>query len=294
MSGREIAGRRNLAAARRKACLTDSARVSGLTTAPLAYGNRPMSPRKITAGSFLQSPTHPELEGQRVFLAGISDGTGEAIARVFAQQGTRLVLHSRQEAARATALADGVAPIAAGLRFFSGDIASDQAACERLSRAGLGAYGGVDLLINFLTLPTAEADAGRDADDIEQRVADALRPALVLGRSVADHARNSGQPATVIHVSLARSGRAAAFASYAMLKAGLEAMAQDQARRWFSHDVCVYAFVPGLPDESYADDELANVVPARSNFDASLGAILLNAASGRSRWLNGVTVAVPE
>ncbi len=254
-----------------------------------------MSPRKITAGSPLQSPTHPELDGQRVFLTGIADATGEAIARRFAQQHTRLVLHSRQEAARATALADGVAPIAAGLRFFSGDIASDQAACERLSRAGLGAYGGVDLLINFVTLPPAASDDGCDAADIEDRVADALRPALVLGRAVADHARNSGQPATVIHVSLARSsGRGAAFATYGMLKAGLEAMAQDQARRWFSHDVCVYAFVPGLPDDPFNYDDLGNVVPARSNFDASLAAILLNAASGRSRWLNGVTVAVPE
>jgi 3-oxoacyl-[acyl-carrier protein] reductase len=253
-----------------------------------------MSPRKNTAGSFVQSPTHPELDGHRVFLAGVADGTGEAIARQFAQQGTRLVLHSRQEAARATALADGVAPIASSFRFFSGDIASDQAACERLSRAGLGAFGGVDLLINFIALQPAAADDGRTVEDIEDRVADALRPALVLGRAVADHARNSGQPATVIHVSLVRSGKGAAFAAYGMLKAGLEAMAQDQARRWFSHDVCVYAFVPGLPDDPFADDDLGNVVPARSNFDASLGAILLNAASGRSRWLNGVTVAVPE
>lgn len=253
-----------------------------------------MSPRKITAGSFVQSPTHPELDGQRIFLTGIADSTGETIARSFAQQHTRLVLHSRQEPARATALADGVAPIAAGLRLFSGDIASNQAACERLSRAGLGAYGGIDLLINFVSLAPAAVDDGRDVSDIEDRVADALRPALVLGRAVADHARNSGQPATVIHVSLARSGRGAAFATYGMLKAALEAMAQDQARRWFSHDVCVYAFVPGLPDDPFVDDDLANVAPVRDNFDASLGALLLNAASGRSRWLNGVTVAVPD
>jgi galactose dehydrogenase len=214
-----------------------------------------MSPRKITTGSLFQAPTHPELEGARVFLTGIADATGEAVARGFAQQHTRLVLHSRQEPARATALADGVAPIAAGLRFFSGDIASDQAACERLSRAGLGAYGGVDLLVNFVSLPEAAADDGRDVSDIEDKVADALRPALVLGRAVADHARNSGQPATVIHVSLARSGppsrKGPAFASYSMLKAGLEAMAQDQARRWFSHDVCVYAFVPGLAERRH-------------------------------------------
>ncbi len=230
-----------------------------------------------------------------MFLTGIADATGEAIARSFARQHTRLVLHSRQAPARATALADGVAPAAAGLRLFSGDIASDQAACERLSRAGLGAFSGVDLLINFISMPRQQAAIGLDADDFEQRAADALRPALVLGRAVADHARNSGQPATVMHVSLVRSGSRAELAAYGMLKAGLEAMAQDQARRWFSHDVCVYAFVPGLPDEPFETPvDAGKVVPARANFDASLAAILLNTASGRSRWLNGVTVAIPD
>ena len=79
-----------------------------------------------------------------------------------------------------------------------------------------------------------------------------------------------------------------------MIKSGLETMAQDQARRWFSHDICVYAFLPALADDHFGDDgEADNVVQARSNFDSSLAAIVLNAACGRSQWLNGVTVAVP-
>ena len=111
-----------------------------------------MTPPQIIAGSYHESPSHPELDGQRVFLSGIADATGEAIARAFARQHVRLVLHSRQDAARATALADGVSPAASAVRLFAGDIASDQAACERLSRAGLGSFGGVDFLINFITL----------------------------------------------------------------------------------------------------------------------------------------------
>jgi NAD(P)-dependent dehydrogenase (short-subunit alcohol dehydrogenase family) len=276
-----------------KLALTDSARVSGAVLPPLQrMVKRPMSPPQIIADAYPNSPSHPELEGQRVFLSGIAETTGEAIARSFAGQRARLVLHSRQEPSRATALADGVSPLAAGVRLFSGDIGSDQAACERLSRAGMGAFNGIDLLINFITMPQSPDASGFTVDDFELRAADALRPALVLARAVADYARNSGRPATVMHVGLARANRGADLAGYGMLKAGLEAMAQDQARRWFNHDVCVYAFVPGLPDESF-DDEI-NVVPARNNFDASLAAILLNAASGRSRWLNGVTVAIPS
>ena len=98
-----------------------------------------------------------------------------------------------------------------------------------------------------------------------------------------------------MHVCLVRSGSGAELAHYAMLKSALEAMAQDQARRWFSHDICVYAFVPGIDGEPFEPAvEADNVVAARPNFDSALSAILLNAAGGRSRWLNGVTVAIPS
>ena len=252
-------------------------------------------PSTATAGRRAQIPTHPELDETRVFLSGVTDGVGERIAGAFAAEHTRLILHSRQTPARAGALADGAARTAAGIRLFAGDVGRDQAACERLARAGLGAYGGIDYLINFVTLPIIGDELGTAAEDIETLAADAMRPALVLSRALADHARNAGRPATVIHVGLERSGGPLGFAIYSMLKSGIEAMAQDQARRWFSHDVCVYGFVPGLPKDDFADqDEFDNVVSARSNFDGALTALLLNCAAGRSKWLNGVTVPIQD
>ena len=251
-----------------------------------------MWPPQKVAGVRTETPSHPELAGQRVFLNGICDAAGEGIARAFASQRVRLVLHSRQEPARAADLADRLQPEAGELRLFSGDVGADQAAAERLARAALGAFGGIDLLINLVA--AGANDHFSDQRDLEDRIADRLRPAMVLARAVADHARNSGRPATVMHVSLARSGARGKLAAYAMLKSGLEAMTQDQSRRWFSHDVCVHAFVPGLPeDDTAAPYETDNVVRTGSNFAASLNAILLNAAGGRSRWLNGITLAVP-
>lgn len=252
-----------------------------------------MSSSQIFVGSPLEVPTHPELEGRRVFLSGIEDGAGELVARSFARQRTRLVLHSSQPAATAATLADTLKTQAGAVRLFAGGIGADQAACERLARAALGAYGGLDLIVNLIGAGASDYRISGDSRGLEDAIADALRPALIVSRAVADHARNSGQGAAIMHVCLARSGHGADFARYALLKTAIESMAQDQARRWFSHDICVYAFVPGLVGEPFEDAiEGDNVVPARANFEASLCAILLNAAGGRSRWLNGVTVAI--
>ena len=251
-----------------------------------------MSPSQYIAGSQTETPSHPELEGRRVFMSGIGDATGERLAEAFARQRTRLVLHSTHPAPLAAALADATKAQAAAVRLFAGDVGAVQAACERLARAALGAYGGIDLVINLIA--SGGAGAIKEHAEFERAIANDLRPAQVLARAVADHARNSGQPATIMHVCLAKSGKGAEFAYYAMIKSGLEAMAQDQARRWFSHDICVYAFLPALADDHFSDaDEVDNVVLARSNFDSSLAAIVLNAACGRSQWLNGLTVAVP-
>lgn len=251
-----------------------------------------MSPSQFIAGSRTETPSHPELEGRRVFMSGIGEATGETLAAAFARQRTRLVLHSKQPAPQAAALADATKAQAASVRLFAGEVGAEQAACERLARAALGAYGGIDLVVNLIA-SGSPAEIKKSAD-FERAIANDLRPAQVLARAVADHARNSGQPATIMHVCLAKSGKGAEFAYYAMIKSGLETMAQDQARRWFSHDICVYAFLPALADDHFGDDgEADNVVQARSNFDSSLAAIVLNAACGRSQWLNGVTVAVP-
>lgn len=254
---------------------------------------KPMSPSHFIAGSLPETPSHPELEGRRVFVSGIGEATGERLAATFARQRTRLVLHSRHPAAQAATLADATKSQASAVRLFAGEVGGEQAACERLARAALGAYGGIDLVVNLIASGIS-VEGARDSEDFERLVANDLRPAQVLARAVADHARNSGQPATVMHICLAKSGKGAEFAYYAMIKSGLETMAQDQARRWFSHDICVYAFIQALADEHSGDHpEAGNVVQARSNFELSLAAIVLNAACGRSQWLNGVTVAVP-
>ena len=253
-----------------------------------------MSPSKIFASSNLDTPTHAELEGRRVFISGIGNASGERLAWAFAQQRTRLVLHSPQPMLQAAAVADTAKVCATAVRLFSGDLGSERGATERLARAALGAFGGFDLVVNLIGGSTKAVVSTVSNEDLEQAVADELRPAQVLARAVADHARNSGQPAAIMHVCLTKSGKLAEFAYYAMLKAGLESMVQDQARRWFSHDICVYAFLPAIADESFDDGwEADNVVSARSNFDSALASIVLNAACGRSQWLNGVTVAVP-
>lgn len=102
------------------------------------------------------------LEGKVALITGASTGIGAAIARLFVDQGARVVVMARREdrlAATATALAapDRVEVVV-------GDVA-DRAAAGRLVDTGLRRFGRVDILVSnagihrthdFLSVPLAE------------------------------------------------------------------------------------------------------------------------------------------
>lgn len=86
------------------------------------------------------------LKGQRVLLVGSTKGTAREIARLFAEEGCRLCLTSRN----AEDLAETEAEIKAmGAETVSvvGDVL-DPAAAERFVQAAVDAFGGIDILMH--------------------------------------------------------------------------------------------------------------------------------------------------
>jgi len=88
-----------------------------------------------------------KLEGKRALITGSSSGIGEAIARALARSGALVVVHGRNSD-RARRVADGIndggkkkAAVAIG------DLALQEGA-DRVARASVDAWGGVDILIN--------------------------------------------------------------------------------------------------------------------------------------------------
>jgi 3-oxoacyl-[acyl-carrier protein] reductase len=85
-----------------------------------------------------------DLRGKTVLITGASGGIGSAIARAFAAEGARLVLHAHRQRARAEALARELEPVetlvhAADLR--------RESAVKRLFARARAHFGRVDVLV---------------------------------------------------------------------------------------------------------------------------------------------------
>lgn len=85
------------------------------------------------------------MPGQIILITGASDGIGAEIARQLAPAAPRLVLSGRS-ADKLDAVADQCRAAGAAVVSVAGDVAQD-ADCERMVRAALENFGGLDVLI---------------------------------------------------------------------------------------------------------------------------------------------------
>jgi 3-oxoacyl-[acyl-carrier protein] reductase len=81
------------------------------------------------------------LAGRSVIVTGAGKGIGKGIARVFAQQGAKVLVVARTAASAATAAAD----IGHGARACAADVATPEG-CAAMAQAAADAHGGIDVL----------------------------------------------------------------------------------------------------------------------------------------------------
>lgn len=105
-----------------------------------------------------------KLEGRRALVTGSSSGIGEAIARMLAEEGARVIVHGRDRE-RAEKVAKDIA--AAGIAL--GDLSSDDGAHAVLDTAVEALDGNVEILVNNAggssTGNSAKAPGDISADD---------------------------------------------------------------------------------------------------------------------------------
>jgi NAD(P)-dependent dehydrogenase (short-subunit alcohol dehydrogenase family) len=84
-----------------------------------------------------------QLTGRRALVTGSSSGIGEAIARMLAQEGAKVIVHGRNRE-RAEKVAAEIK--AAGVAI--GDLSTDEGAAAVYAEARAALGGGVEILIN--------------------------------------------------------------------------------------------------------------------------------------------------
>jgi NAD(P)-dependent dehydrogenase (short-subunit alcohol dehydrogenase family) len=239
-------------------------------------------------------PPYPELSDIRILISGISVGLGPQVLRTFALQGARLVTHTPRPTPALAREIENAAAESCALRCFSGEVTVDPASCRRLASAAAGAFGGIDAAVILLSPhPIAEPRTVHTEEEADALAAEILHPAHALGVALSERSARSGRPLRLIYVlDFAVTGNTG-LALCQLVRAGLEALTRDQARRWASRQIAVTALTHGLAgDVMAAARHRTSPSEHGAGRETALLTALLDIAAGRRAFLNGVTLAV--
>jgi len=164
------------------------------------------------------------LAGKIILITGSTTGIGATMARMFAREGAKIVLHGR-DPARGGALAAELGVERAV--FHQGDLAEPECP-SRLVQAALGAFGRLDAVVNNAALTTRAHLADTDAAFFDTIMAVNLRAPLLLIRAAADALADTHGAVLNIGSILAHCGQSNLVA-YSVSKGGLMTLTRNLA-----------------------------------------------------------------
>jgi len=185
------------------------------------------------------------LDGKVAIITGSSKGIGEAIARIFAENGATVVISSRKQEAcdkvAASLQADGLKALAIACHVGN---ANDRAALVEKTIAELG---GVDILVN---------NAGTNPvfgpiEDATEAVFDQIMNVNVkapwdLANKCLKSMRERGGGSIINIGSVEGELPEEGLGIYSVSKAAISMLTKSQAKEWGKHGIRVNAICPGL------------------------------------------------
>jgi len=181
------------------------------------------------------------LQGKTAIVTGSTKGIGFAIAKLYVQEGARVIVNSRsaEDCGRvARDLGPAATPVAADLS------RSDEV--RRLAREAQAALGGaVDILVNNAGQPRVAPSESLDEAEYRYTLDLNLNGYFVLSQEIARGmlARQSG-----VIINISSMNGAVPFPqrlAYCVSKAGLDMMTKVMAIEWAARGVRVNAIAPG-------------------------------------------------
>jgi len=233
------------------------------------------------------------LDGKTALVTGASQGIGEAVARLLARQGARVILAARNEE-KLVALAREIEEAGGEALVWGLDLADPKAVGERLG-ALPEAFAEVDVLVNNAGITDDGLLARMDLEQW-QRVLDvnltgtfAVTRALVRGMI----RRRTGRIIIVSSVVglMGNPGQA----NYAASKAGLIGFAKSMAREVGSRNITVNVVAPGyietamtavLPDKA-REELIHSLVIRRLGQAEDVATAVLYLASDEANYVTG-------
>jgi NAD(P)-dependent dehydrogenase (short-subunit alcohol dehydrogenase family) len=242
------------------------------------------------------------LEGKVAIVTGASKGIGEAIARVFAQYGAKVVISSRKQA-DLVVLAEEikneyraeVLPLAA----HAGDINQLQ---ELLTKT-IEVFGKVDILVNnAATNPVFGPSLDCSGDAFDKIMQVNVKSPFEFAKLVYPFMRQNGGGSIVNISSIAGSTPDPGLGMYSVSKAALNMLTKVLAKEWGIDGIRVNALSPGLIKTKFSQalwenpkmlEHFTKRLPiARMGSVDEIAALVLYLASDASAYTTGVNFQV--
>lgn len=187
---------------------------------------------------------HPDVLGARVLITGLSHTNGVDVARAFAEHKTRLVIQSADTAPEFSALLPVLADDAQDMQLYNETIASSEAAI-RLAQNAAKVLGGLDVVINLVSVKRDELIGRESLEDIEDLASEKLLAPTLITQVVGNRMRltwSEGLILNVVHMPSPETAEEAAIAG--VLRAALTSITQAEAKKWADDAIRVNAVGP--------------------------------------------------
>jgi len=208
-----------------------------------------------------------KLDGRTALVTGASQGIGEAIAKLLALQGARVVVAARNEE-KLKALAAYIDAGGGCARPLALDVSQPETFGERLKSLPAD-FGEIDILVNNAGITADNLLARMSLDDWERVLRTNLTGAFALSKEVIRGMmkRRWGRIVNVSSVvgMMGNAGQA----NYAASKAGLIGFTKSLARELGSRNITVNVVAPG-----YIETAMTDKLPAAAREELTSGIAL--------------------
>ena len=234
------------------------------------------------------------LEGKVALIAGAGDLMGRWIPVLFAQEGAKHVLFSRNQAA-VEETGRRVGAVGGEYRVVVGD-ATDPQSVERAMAEAKSAFGGLDILVNLVG-GFYRPLAGLDELTLEQwdgAAKNTLRPLYLLTQAAQTLMAERGGGA-ILQIGAAVTARQSGNPAYAAVKEATIGFSRHMARRLWSLNIRMNHLSVGRPWQPYDQERVAPVTAGgltRYGTPADVAYAAVYLCSDEASWVTGADLTI--